>query len=72
MNRGAREASQQGRNQLMAKSKGKKGSVNVQDLDAKKNPKGGGANKQEYLVVKMTDVIVTSVLPAVQDTNKSK
>ena len=31
----------------MAKSKGKKGSVNVQDMGAKKNPKGG------YLKVNM-------------------
>jgi hypothetical protein len=57
----------------MAKTKGKKGSVKVEDMDAKSNPKGG--ETQKYLVVKLNDIIVTGVssLPAVQDqTSKIK
>ena len=42
----------------MAKAKGKKGSVKVQDMDAKKNPKGGATT--EYWKMTMKDVIVTS------------
>ena len=49
----------------MAKGKQtKKGSVKVRDLRPKHDPKGGGKKKQQqrekYLVVKMTDVIISS------------
>ena len=42
----------------MAKSKGKKGSVNVQDMGAKKNPKGGATS--DYLKIKLTDANISS------------
>jgi hypothetical protein len=42
----------------MAKAKGKKGSVKVQDMDAKKNPKGGATT--EYFKMTMKEVLVTS------------
>ena len=38
----------------MAKAKGKKGSVKVQDMRAKKNPKGG------YQTIKLSDATITS------------
>jgi hypothetical protein len=41
----------------MAKAKGKKGSVKVQDMRVKKNPKGGAT---DYLKMTMKEVIVTS------------
>lgn len=49
----------------MARGKqAKKGSVKVRDLSPKNDPKGGGKKKQQqqekYLVVKMTDVIISS------------
>ena len=42
----------------MAKAKGKKGSVKVQDMDAKKNPKGGATT--DYFKMTMKEVLVTS------------
>ena len=45
----------------MAKAKGKKGSVKVQDLSAKKNPKGGAKQHQEYFKMTMKEVFVTTV-----------
>jgi hypothetical protein len=54
-NRSAREARRRNiRRQLMAKAKGKKGSVKVQDMRAKKNPKGG------YQTIKLSDATITS------------
>ncbi len=49
----------------MAKPKAKKPTVKVRDMSAKADPKGGGKKKnqdkqEQYLVVKMTDVIITS------------
>jgi hypothetical protein len=48
----------QGRKQFMAKSKDKKGSVKVQDMGAKKNPKGGATT--DYLKIKLTDANISS------------
>jgi hypothetical protein len=42
----------------MAKSKGKKGSVKVQDMGAKKDPKGGAT--VDYLKIKLSDANISS------------
>ena len=49
---------------IMAKSKksSRKPAVRVKDLSATKNPKGGrkaGKGQQDYLIVKMEDVLIT-------------
>lgn len=42
----------------MAKSKGKKGSVKVQDMGAKKDPKGGAT--VDYLKIKLSEANISS------------
>ncbi len=51
------------RGEPMAKPKRARKTIKVRDLSAKKDAKGGGKkkqqDKQEFLVVKMTDIVIT-------------